>query len=37
VLVEDVLYLTTESGQPKITQAPITFGYIHMFMICCTV
>lgn len=26
VLVEDVLYLTTESGQSKITQAPITFG-----------
>uniref|UniRef100_A0ACD5YD47 Uncharacterized protein n=1 Tax=Avena sativa TaxID=4498 RepID=A0ACD5YD47_AVESA len=26
VLVEDVMYLTSESGQPKITQAPITFG-----------
>lgn len=27
VLVEDVLYLATESGHSKITQAPITFGY----------
>ncbi|KAM3259411.1 hypothetical protein ACQJBY_050938 [Aegilops geniculata] len=26
VLVEDVLYLATESGKSKITQAPITFG-----------
>jgi hypothetical protein len=30
VLVEDVLYLTTESGQSKITQAPITFGYVYV-------
>jgi hypothetical protein len=28
--VEDVLYLTTESGQSKITQAPITFGYVYV-------
>ena len=28
VLVEDVLYLVTESGKSKITQAPITFGYV---------
>ncbi|XP_062193676.1 aspartyl protease family protein 1-like [Phragmites australis] len=26
VLVEDVVYLITESGQPKIVTAPITFG-----------
>jgi hypothetical protein len=36
VLVEDVMYLTTESGQPKITQAPITFGYVpHDSVITC--
>ena len=28
VLVEDVLYLASESGPSKITQAPITFGYV---------
>jgi hypothetical protein len=28
VLVEDLLYLMTEYGQPKIVTAPITFGYV---------
>jgi hypothetical protein len=28
VLVEDVLYMITESAQPKIVAVPITFGYV---------
>ena len=28
VLVEDLLYLITEYGQPKVVTAPITFGYV---------
>jgi hypothetical protein len=28
VLVEDVLYMITESAQPKIVTVPISFGYV---------
>lgn len=31
VLVEDLLYLMTEYGQPKIVTAPITFGYVLLW------